>query len=239
MDGWSPRADLIMDQAGNLYGTTFYGGYYSCGFSAKGTCGTVFRLIPSPGDILSVAKSGDGTGTVTSSPAGIDCGSTCSAAFAPGAPVTLTATPASGSTFTGWSGACSGTGTCVVTMNADTRVTAGFGASSYTLSVTVVGSPGGAITSSPSGIDCGATCGASFSAGTQVMLTATPANGWGLAGWGGACSGVGPNCTVTLNASTSVSASFATLFGPVAAPMVRDPTDTTALPAPIIGPNPY
>ena len=58
---------------------------------------------------LTVAKSGTGTGTVDSSPSGITCGSTCSATYTSGTTVALSATPAAGSTFTGWSGAgCSG-----------------------------------------------------------------------------------------------------------------------------------
>ena len=62
---------------------------------------------------LTVAKSGTGAGTVTSSPAGINCGATCSANFNNGSSVTLTASPATGSSFAGWSGGgCSGTGTC-------------------------------------------------------------------------------------------------------------------------------
>ena len=75
---------------------------------------------------LTVTKAGAGTGTVTSSPTGIDCGSTCVSNFGDGTPVTLTATAGTGSTFTGWSGDCSGTGTCPVTMNADHAVTATF-----------------------------------------------------------------------------------------------------------------
>ncbi len=78
------------------------------------------------GHTLTVTKAGTGSGTVTSSPAGIDCGATCSAEFTEGTMVTLTATPAAGSTFTGWSGACSGTGTCTVTMDQDRAVTATF-----------------------------------------------------------------------------------------------------------------
>jgi hypothetical protein len=78
------------------------------------------------GASLTVSEAGTGSGTVTSSPAGIACpGTTCSARFAHGTSVTLTATPASD--FVGWSGGgCSGTGTCKVTMNADTAVTAQF-----------------------------------------------------------------------------------------------------------------
>jgi hypothetical protein len=67
-----------------------------------------------------------GSGMVTSSPAGIQCGATCSANFAANSPVTLTARPAAGWEFTGWAGACSGTGTCVVTMTAAQNVAAAF-----------------------------------------------------------------------------------------------------------------
>ena len=71
-----------------------------------------------------------GSGTVTSAPSGIHCGSTCSASFASGSSVTLTATPAAGQTFNGWSGACSGTGSCTVSMTAARSATAAFTASS-------------------------------------------------------------------------------------------------------------
>jgi hypothetical protein len=66
---------------------------------------------------LTVTESGSGTGTVTSSPAGIACGGTCSASFAYGTQVILTASPSTGSTFFGWGGACSGAGNCTLTMN--------------------------------------------------------------------------------------------------------------------------
>ncbi len=75
---------------------------------------------------LNVTTGGTGGGTVTSSVGGINCGSTCSATLASGTAVTLTATPASGSTFAGWSGACTGTGTCLVTLTANQSVTATF-----------------------------------------------------------------------------------------------------------------
>jgi hypothetical protein len=77
--------------------------------------------------ILVVQKSGTGSGTVTSDPAGIDCGGACNALFTTGTEVELTAVPASGSTFTGWSGSgCSGTGTCTVSMTQSRTVVAGF-----------------------------------------------------------------------------------------------------------------
>lgn len=80
------------------------------------------------GFTLTVTKAGTGTGTVVSSPLGISCGSTCFKAFTSGTPVTLTATPTALHTFTGWSGACSGTGTCTVTLSQARSVTANFSA---------------------------------------------------------------------------------------------------------------
>ena len=85
----------------------------------------VFALVRYRGSTLKVAKTGSGSGSVTSSPTGINCGSTCSAPFA-AVPVTLKATASAGSRFTGWSGACSGSGTCTLTMGADRAATARF-----------------------------------------------------------------------------------------------------------------
>lgn len=75
---------------------------------------------------VTVSKAGDGAGTVTSTPAGILCGTACFATYSAGTFVTLTATPAAGSTFAGWTGACAGTNPCVLTGNASTSVAATF-----------------------------------------------------------------------------------------------------------------
>ena len=160
------------------------------------------------GPTLTVSKSGAGSGTVTSSPAGINCGATCSASYVIAAQVTLTATPANGSTFTGWTGGgCTGTGTCVVTMSADTTVTAGFVVQSFALTVNKSGTGTGTVTSAPTGINCGATCSTSFSFNTQVTLTAAAATGSTFTGWSGACTGTG-SCVVTMNAAKTVTANF-------------------------------
>jgi hypothetical protein len=88
-----------------------------------------FDANPSYG--LEVDTDGSGSGTVTSSPAGIECGFECWAEFEAGAEVTLTASAAPGSSFAGWSGGgCSGTGTCVITLEDDDEVTATFDAES-------------------------------------------------------------------------------------------------------------
>ena len=76
-------------------------------------------------EIAIVAGPG-GSGTVTSTPAGIDCGATCGASFSTGSTVALTATASADSTFGGWAGDCTGTGACSVTMSAARSVTATF-----------------------------------------------------------------------------------------------------------------
>jgi uncharacterized delta-60 repeat protein len=86
----------------------------------------VFRTLGDP-FTATVTKAGTGTGSVQSSPAGIDCGGACSAPFDDGSALTLTATPAAGSAFAGWSGGgCSGAGSCALTMSSDQAVTASF-----------------------------------------------------------------------------------------------------------------
>jgi alpha-tubulin suppressor-like RCC1 family protein len=75
---------------------------------------------------VSVTLAGGGTGTVSSSPAGIVCGTSCTYMFDKGSTVTLSADPASGSLFGGWSGACAGTGTCSVGVTAAKSVGATF-----------------------------------------------------------------------------------------------------------------
>jgi hypothetical protein len=84
------------------------------------------RILGSTSYTLSVSKAGTGAGAVASNPAGINCGTVCSANFASGSTVTLTATPTTGSTFSGWSGGCTGAGTCMLTMSTDKTVTATF-----------------------------------------------------------------------------------------------------------------
>ena len=157
---------------------------------------------------LSVTRSGTGSGAVTSTPAGIDCGATCSADFGSGALVTLTPAPAAGSVFAGWSGACSGVGACNVTMDAARSVNAAFNLQTFVLTVNRAGTGTGTVTSNVGAINCGAICSDTYIAGTVVMLTATPTTGV-FAGWsGGGCSGTG-TCLVTLNAATTVTATFA------------------------------
>jgi len=161
---------------------------------------------------LVVTRAGSGSGTVSSSPPGIDCGTDCDELYASGTMVTLTATAMGGSTFTGWSMGCTGTGPCTVTINAAVMVTATFALPQFPLTVVPNGSGSGTVTSSPAGINCGSVCSASFDSGSQVTLTAAAAAGSVFRGWsGGGCTGTG-TCITTITAATAVSATFVAQF---------------------------
>jgi hypothetical protein len=162
----------------------------------------------SRGTLLTVLKTGEGFGTVTSTPPGIDCGSDCSETSLVGTEVTLTAAAEIGSIFDGWSGACIGTGTCTITLNADTEVTASFSKTAL-LTVLKTGGGFGTVISTPPGIVCGSDCSEAFVEGTEVTLTATAEDGSIFDGWSGACTGKG-TCNITLNTDTEVTASFST-----------------------------
>jgi len=195
-------------------------------------CGSCTPSVPPaigrmtiPTDVLNISLAGNGTGEVTSPLTGVPAGSgvacgngntACSVSFTDGTSITLTATAAAGSTFLGWeglgaeAGGCAGTAPCTVPLagNVDSLVTATFASTVTSLSLSVTSTGSGTVTSSPSGIACGATCMANFNSGTVVTLTATPAAGFTFAGWSGAgCVGV-EACVLTLNAATTVSASF-------------------------------
>jgi probable HAF family extracellular repeat protein len=159
--------------------------------------------------LLTVTRSGTGTGSVTSSPAGIACGDTCSYTFPEGTVVTLTATADSGSTFQSWTGCATTSGaTCTVTLTASATVSAVFGHNA-TLAVATTGNGSGAITSSPAGINCGSTCSHTYGPGANVTLTATAEAGSQFSAWTGCPSASGNVCSMTLTADTSVSAAFA------------------------------
>jgi Divergent InlB B-repeat domain len=199
---------------GLLAGTTYcyrVRAFNSSGVSSPSneSCAT----IPVTTFALALTKSGAGNGSVTSNPAGITCGSDCSEIYSSGTVVSLIATPASGSTFAGWSGD-SDCSDGIVTMSVNKSCTATFSLNpaGYVLTVNIAsglssgGSGSGTITSSPLGITCGGDCSEAYSSGTIVSLAATPAAGSTFAGWSG-----DSDCSdglVTMNASKSCIATF-------------------------------
>jgi hypothetical protein len=159
---------------------------------------------------LVLEKLGTGTGTVTSSPSGINCGTACpeaNAEYLEGTKVTLTASASVGSVFEGWTGCDvpSVTTKCEVTITGETIVEAEFSLSSkpkYSLTVTTAGTGTGTVNCN------GGVCASSYEQGTKVSLTASAASGSTFSGFsGGGCSGVA-SCVVTINGNTTVTATF-------------------------------
>jgi hypothetical protein len=140
-----------------------------------------------------------GPGTVTSVPAGINCGSgTCTAMFNSTDTVVLTATPNGGTSFSMWGGDCSGNGSCSAAMTADHAVTAAFASSGYVMTVQLGGDGTGTVVSTPAGINCSNSnpsgCSYDFGASAgMITLTATPDADSSFAGMGigqpGGCMG--------------------------------------------------
>lgn len=176
-----------------------------------------------PPTVLTVGGSGTGQGNVTDSQHAISCAvnagstsGTCSASWAfPGPWDTLTASPASGSAFTGWTGDCTGTGPCVVQMLSSHNVVATFTATSYTLTIHGAGNDSGLVFTPPggSGIYCtivagqtSGTCSSAFSSDSVVGLKRITNGAFG--GWSGDCTGSGLMCYVTMNTNKNVTATF-------------------------------
>lgn len=160
---------------------------------------------------LTVSVSGEESGMVTSDPAEINCGLTCTAYFPVNSVITLTATPDTGSYFAGWSGDVVGADNpVVITMDNDKSIIAGFALvppEIYTLTIALEGTGQGTVSSMPEGINCGPDCSVSFEAGTVITLTAIAEEGSIFVGWQGACSGTG-ECVVTMDEAKSVTAIF-------------------------------
>lgn len=164
-----------------------------------------FTRNPPPQEQLNLVVTG--SGTIASSPAGIDCPGACTASFVSGTTVELTPSADSGWSFAGFSGPCTGT-TCQLTLTNNAVVAAVFTQDppppQETVSITVTGS--GRVTSSPAGISCPGSCSASFDSGTSLDLAATAASGWSFTGFSGGCTGA--TCNLTLTSGASVSATF-------------------------------
>src|SRR5256885_7947039 len=140
----------------------------------------------------------NGAGEVRSDPPGIDCPRSCAADFPEGTSVTLYPSAAAGWGFTGFDGACAGSG-CTVALGADAAAVATFVQNPVQLAVQVGG--GGRVFSTPGAIDCPGVCSAIFAPGTALRLTASAAAGSTFAGVSGACSGAA--CSLRLSTSAA------------------------------------
>ena len=218
-DGTSVTLTAVPDA-----GASFTGWGGDC--AAAGTNTTCTMTMSSARAVTATFTPGGGGGanpTLTVRPAGngkvtgngIDCGAgntDCSESYSPGTVVTLTETPNTGATFSGWDGACSGTSTtCNVTMSASESATASFTGATGTVTLSLSVTGGGRVTGQ--GVNCGngnLDCGERYAANTTVTLTAVPASGASFAGWGGACHGTGRTCALSMTAPMPVSANFST-----------------------------
>jgi hypothetical protein len=151
---------------------------------------------------LTISTSG-AKGTVVSSPKGLSCPPACSVLVDNHATVSVGAAPAAGSRLLHWEGACSGSGSCTVTVDAAQSVTAVFGPAAYKLTVAVSGR--GKV--SGVGGACSAGCTRSLPGGRRSTLRATPAKGYRFAGWGGDCRGAAA-CKLQGDGPHRVAASF-------------------------------
>ena len=167
--------------------------------------------------VLSYTKGGKGTGTVSIAASGSSkqCELGCAGIYAPGTVLTLTAAPTNGSSFIGWSGACSGTGSCTVTMSESRSVTANFKPAQMTLTYIKGGSGDGSVSFYPSGGEmeaCSTSCDKTYDAGTVVTAIVKPAAGSLFDGYAGACN-FGGDCRFTMSGPQTLRGSFSKADG--------------------------
>ena len=147
-----------------------------------------------------------GPGSVTANVPGLLCSASCTTTWNSGQPLSLEAAPSSGARLVRWGGACSGAAACALAVAAGASVTATFAPATFRLSVSVGGR--GSVRSSKAGITCRPRCSATFLSFSPVRLTATPAKGWKLRSWSGACRSARSTCTVPMSAAASTRATF-------------------------------
>ncbi|MFV1985154.1 MAG: InlB B-repeat-containing protein [Thiohalomonadales bacterium] len=190
---------------------------------AATSCVANFDVILPVSYLLTVQING-GNGTVSSKPAGINCGTNCSNTYTANTDVTLTPAVVGNLIFTGWTGAGCASG--IVTMSQNRICTANFSTPTvllYPLTVTVAsGAASGTVTPNQTGSSCGPDC-QSYVQGTVISLEALPAPGYQLKSWAGSCTG-GTGVGTTTGGIASVTIGITPLsctvtFEPVPAPL--------------------
>lgn len=161
-------------------------------------------------DGVPLAISMIGKGNVVSNPSSIDCISNCIVFLNKGMNISLTATPASGYEFSGWTSAdCSGIGKCNLSMSQAHNLIANFRVIEKQLNISVFGS--GKVISFPDGIDCRLDCSEKFIQGMQVILYAQPKTGYDFYNWGNECNTDNP-CIINMDKINVINAQFIPYF---------------------------
>ncbi len=227
---------LVTLKEAPVFGSEFTG-WTGCESEPEGNCVVTMEtakevtaeFAAKPTTTLTVNKAGTGSGSVSSKPKAINCGTTCTtqdATVPTGEAVILKEKPDTGMSFEGWSGACAGVGeTCTVSLKEAGTVTAKFGAAAKAipnqqeLTLTKVGSGYGTVKAA--GLTCEALCASTVSLyqgptgvapkikpGKTVTLKATPAPGSQAIIWSGCDSELEGNCVVTMGGAKEVVARF-------------------------------
>ena len=185
-------------------GRNDYYGHSLPGFDVQDS-GWLTRL-PQQRLSVTIQSTGTRTGVVRLvSPTSFECVQSCTLDLDQGLAATLVAAPRAGARFVRWTGACTGSGSCAVTLDSARTVTAVFGVTTFRLTTSVGGK--GKISSTPGGVSCPSRCSAAFRADSSIRLRAAASPGFRFAGWTGSCRGTKP-CIVKLNRNRTVRATF-------------------------------
>jgi uncharacterized repeat protein (TIGR02543 family) len=160
--------------------------------------------------IVNITVDGGGDGSITPVPGGSTCQSTrspCARTYKPGKKVTLTAAPATNSTFEGWAGACKGKAKCTLTAQGVKKVVAKFVNKQFKVTIERGGEGNGKISSDPA-VTCADTCTATVDAGTIVRLKAEADGSSTWVGWTGECTSTSTVCNFPVDGDITVTATF-------------------------------
>lgn len=194
----SPLSSLQLD-----VGRDDYYGASGVGFDVRTS--KWLRHLDEPQAHLAIAITG--SGSVTSDLPGVACTASCASDWDGGQSPTLSATPAAGTRFVRWGGACAGSSECTPTLAPSTNVTALFAPLTYQLTVGVLGR-GRVFTSAAPGV-CQRHCRLRVTSYQALSLRAVAVAGWRFGRWTGACRGTKPTCRLPMSANSAATALFA------------------------------